>query len=143
MKSARLSDTTYNLRLERGDDIHDTIQAFCADHSIANASLTGIGSIENPKLAHYSIETKKFTERHLEGIFEITSLLGNISLLEGKPLNHVHATLSDSLMQVYGGHLVSGTCSATLEVILHQYATSFTKTFDDTVGLNVWDFGSQ
>ncbi|HVQ44686.1 MAG TPA: DUF296 domain-containing protein [Candidatus Saccharimonadia bacterium] len=142
MKSARLSDTTYALRLERGDDIHTVVQEFCAEHTIANASLTGIGSIENPKLAYYSIETKQFTERPLDGIFEVTSLLGNVGLLEGKPLNHVHVTLSDSLMQVYGGHLVSGACSATLEIFLHQYATSFGKQFDDAIGLNVWDFGS-
>jgi predicted DNA-binding protein with PD1-like motif len=140
MKHARLSDTTYALRLERGEDIHTTVQDFCSEHGINNASLTGIGSVENAKLAHYSVKTKQFTERHLDGIFEITSLLGNVGLLDGKPLNHVHVTLSDSLMQVYGGHLVSGECSATAEIFLHEYDTKFSKAFDDGTGLNVWQF---
>jgi predicted DNA-binding protein with PD1-like motif len=140
MKYARLSDTTYVLRLERGERIHETIQSFCSENQVANASITGIGSIEDPRLAHYTIATKKFTERPFKGIYEITSLLGNVGLLEGLPMSHLHITISGPDMQVFGGHLVSGTCSGTMEVFVHRYDTAMTKRFEEAVGLNVWDF---
>jgi uncharacterized protein len=140
MKYAQLSDTTYVLRLERNEPVHETLQSFCASNQIANASVTGIGSVENPRLAHYTIATKKFTERPFEGIFEITSLLGNVGLLEGLPMSHLHVTVSGPDMKVFGGHLVSGSCSATMEVFLCRYDTTMTKRFDEAVGLNVWDF---
>ena len=142
MKYARLSETTYILRLERGELIHETIQSFCREHQVSNASLCGIGSIENPRLAHYAVEGKQFTERALVGIYEITSLLGNVGLLDQQPMSHLHITVSDALMRAYGGHLVTGASSATLEIFLQDLQTSYTKRFDDAVGLNVWDFNA-
>lgn len=140
MKFARLSDNTSALRLELGDDIHDTLQAFCAEQGIDNASITGIGSLHSPTLAHYSIETKQFIDEHLEGIYEANSLIGNIALVDNKPFAHLHVTISDEHMMVRGGHLVKGECSATLEVFLTSYPAHHTKAHDDRIGLKVWEF---
>ncbi len=140
MKYAKLSDHTYALRLERGDDIHDTIQNFCADQNIANATVEGVGSVESPALAHYSIDTKQFTDRKLQGIYEITSLLGNVALVENNPFAHLHVTVSDLEMRVLGGHLVKGECSATLELIIRATDARYTKSHDEAIGLKVWDF---
>jgi len=142
MKYASLSDTSYVLRLELGDDIVDSIQQFCANLGIANASVQGIGSVKSPKLAHYSIETKQFTELTIPGILEITSLLGNIALVEDRPLAHLHVTLSNEAMQTYGGHMIKGECSATLELIVTSYPSQHTKAHDDEVGLSVWQLNS-
>lgn len=140
MKFARLSDNTSALRLELGDDIHDTLQSFCADQGIDNAQVSGIGSVDSPTLAHYSIKTKEFTDQTLSGIFEVTSLIGNIALVDGAPFAHLHATLSDEHMMVRGGHLVKGVCSATLELFITSYPAHHTKSHDDRIGLKVWDF---
>ena len=140
MKYARLSETTYVLRLERSEQVHETIQAFCRDNDLSNASISGIGSVENPTLAHYTIQTKEFTERSFSGVFEITSLLGNVALLKNMPMTHLHVTIAGPKMEAFGGHLVSGACSATLELFLRKYDTRLTKSYDEGVGLNVWDF---
>jgi uncharacterized protein len=145
MKFARLNDDTfasYVLRLELGDDIHATIQHFCVDHNINNAAVEGIGSLDSPTLAHYSMNTKQFTDKHLTGIYEVTSLLGNVAVVDGQPFAHIHVTVSDPDMQVLGGHLVKGQCSATLELILNGYPSHHWKTQDDAIGLKVWDFGA-
>lgn len=128
------------LRLERGDDILAVINTFCAGNGIKNATLSGIGSIERFQLAHYSIETREFTKRGFDGIHEVTSLLGNVGLVEGQPSAHVHVNVSGPDMVVLGGHLMSGQCSATLELMVTAYPSKLAKTFDETIGLNVWDF---
>lgn len=140
MKNATLNDTTYALRLERGDDIHTVIEAFCAKHDIANAAVSGIGSVEDPKLAHYSIETRQFTGYNFTGIFEIASLLGNVALIGNQPKAHLHVTISDAQMRAHAGHLIQGACSATLEIILTAYPSHHHKLPDDVTGLTVWDF---
>jgi predicted DNA-binding protein with PD1-like motif len=142
MKFAALNDHAYVLRLELGDDVHDTIQKFCAEHDIDNASVEGIGSFDSPTLAHYSIKTKQFTDKQLTGIFEVTSLLGNIALVDDQPFAHIHATVSGPDMVAYAGHLVKAACSATLEIIVFCYPSHHWKTQDDAIGLKVWDFES-
>jgi predicted DNA-binding protein with PD1-like motif len=140
MKSASLNDHTFALRLELGEDVHTVVQDFCADHAIKNASVQGIGSVQNPTIAHYSVVTKEFTDAKLDGIYEATSLLGNIALVDDKPFAHLHVTLTGPDMAAKGGHLVRGECSATLELILTAYATDHTKSHHDAIGLKVWDF---
>ena len=139
MKTAKLDDGVYGLTLEPGDDIHGSIEDYCTRYDFANAEITGIGSVDNPTLAHYSMKTKQFTDKHFEGIFEISSLLGNVSFVEGKPFAHIHVTISDMEMTAHAGHLVKGTCSATLELILRPFPSRFHKT-DSAVGLKVWDY---
>lgn len=140
MKHAALNDTTHVLRLERGDDIHATIEAFCTERHIANAAVSGIGSVEDPKLAHYSIKTRQFTGRNFTGIFEIASLLGNVALIDNQPKAHLHVTVSDQQMRPHAGHLIQGVCSATLELIITAYPSHHHKRPDEAVGLTVWDF---
>jgi predicted DNA-binding protein with PD1-like motif len=140
MKHANLDDHTFALRLEPGDDVHDAIQAFCAQSSINNAAIQGIGSVDSPTLAHYSMKTKQFSDHRIDGILEVSSLLGNVALVDGKPFAHIHVTVAGPDMQARAGHLVKGTCSATLELILTSYPSHHWKSDDATVGLKVWDF---
>lgn len=140
MKVAKSGDV-YLMRLEPGEDFLQTLQQWCHGQHIVNAEVSGIGSIEDPTLAHYRRDHKQFSERKLSGIFEVTSLTGNIGLVDGEePLVHVHVALADPLMQAFGGHLVSGVCSATAELIIRPLPTQFRKNFNEVIGLKVWDF---
>jgi predicted DNA-binding protein with PD1-like motif len=140
MKSAKLDDNVYALRLDPGDDIHASIENYCAQYDLANAQITGIGSVENPKLAHYSMKTREFTDKAFEGIYEITALMGNVALVDGKPFAHLHVTIAGPDMDAHAGHLVQGIASATLEVIITVYYSRHHKTDNDEVGLKTWDF---
>lgn len=140
MKSASFNDNTYALRFDPGDDILAELSSFCADQTISNGAITGLGSIENPTLAHYSIHTKHFSQRNLPGVYEITSLTGNIALIGNLPTPHIHVSISDDQMAAFGGHLIAGTCSATLELIVTAYPTKLIKSHNDQIGLNIWDF---
>jgi predicted DNA-binding protein with PD1-like motif len=140
MNYATLDIATYALRLDPGDDIHESIQKFCDEQSIENAAVQGLGSVESPTLAHYSMKTKQFTDRSLSGIYEVTSLLGNVALVDGKPFAHLHVTVSNEKMETFGGHLVKGECSATLELVVQSFTSKYAKVHNDAIGLKVWEF---
>ena len=139
MKIGTVSNSKFIVRLVRGEEVVASLNSFCLKQKISNAVFWGIGSIENVTLAHYRVDTKKFSDKTFEGIYEITSLMGNVGIVDGKPLIHPHITISDEKMNVYGGHLVKGMVSATVEVILEKLESSFEKKFDEDIGLKLWE----
>ena len=140
MTFGKIDDTRYLLRLERGEEIISTIETFCQRKLIVNAGISGIGSVDDPTLAHYRVDTKKYSEKQLIGIFEVTSLLGSIALYEKKPLLHLHITLGDENMYAFAGHLVKGIVSATMEVIITVFPSTFEKKYSEEIGLKLYEF---
>ena len=140
MKTAQVDPSAYLMRLDPHDDIVATIEALCLDKQIQNAAIWGIGSVQDPTLAHYRIDHKKYSERSFAGIFEIVSLTGNVAVFEDQPSLHLHAVISDESMQAFGGHLVKGVCSATCELLIRDLGTKYEKQLNAEVGLKTWDF---
>jgi predicted DNA-binding protein with PD1-like motif len=136
---SKVSSDKYLIRLLRGEEINEEIKKFCQKLDIKNASFIGIGSIENLTLAHYRVDTKKYKEKNFKGIFKLTSLIGTVGIFEDEPLVHVHVTLSDEEMKAFGGHLVKGIVSATVEIVLTSYNSKHTKSYDKDIGLKLWD----
>lgn len=139
MYYSKVDSDSYLIRLVKGEEINDSINKFCENVKIKNAQILGIGSVENPTLAHYRVDTKKYKEKTLKGIFEITSLIGSIAISEGKPLVHIHVTISDGNMRAFGGHLVKGLVSATVELVLTIFDSKLTKFYDREIGLKLWN----
>lgn len=139
MYYSKVDSNKYLIRLLRGEEINERVKKFCQKIDIKNASVSGIGSIENPTLAHYRVDTKKYKEKTLNGIFELTSLIGTVGVFEDEPFVHVHVNLSDEEMRAFGGHLVNGMVSATVEIVLTVFSSEQTKSFDKEIGLKLWD----
>lgn len=139
MYYSKVASNKYLIRLVKGEEINGSIKKFCEKLKINNAEIVGLGSIKNPTLAHYRVDTKKYKEKVLKGIFELTSLIGTVALFEKEPLIHTHITISDEKMRSFGGHLVNGCVSATGEIILTTFESSHTKSHDKEIGLKLWD----
>ena len=139
MKYSKATSNSYVLRLEKGEEVISNLQRFCQERSIDTAYFTGLGSIEDPTLAHYLVTTKKYTEKEVKGVFEALAVTGNVALFEGKPLVHCHVVLSDEEMNARGGHLVKSVVSATFEVHLAKSDEVLTKTMNDEIGLKLFD----
>ncbi len=71
---------------------------------------------------------------------EITSLVGNISSLNGKTYLHCHINVCDKNMKVLGGHLNECYISATGEFIIEKIEGSVERKLSHTIGLNLYDF---
>ena len=132
-----LDNKIFLIRLERGERVVLSIKSLCEKLGIKNASFAGIGSIENPVLAHYRVDNKRYKEKNLQGIFEVTNLVGNVAIFEEKPLVHGHINVSDDEMRVFRGHLVEATVAATSEITLQDFGSGKTKKQDDNIGLKL------
>lgn len=66
---------------------------------------------------------------------EVLSLLGDVAVLEGEPVLHVHAVLAREDGSTVGGHLLSARVWPTLEVIITEVAPELSKQVDPETGL--------
>lgn len=139
MTYGSIGSNYYLIRLKKGEEVIGSIQKFCSSQNIDNAYFSGLGSIENPTLAHYLVTTKKYSEKVINGVFELLNITGNVALFEDAPLVHAHCTISDEEMETKGGHLVKATVSATVEVNLRVLDSVFEKSNNEEIGLKLFD----
>ena len=62
---------------------------------------------------------------------EVVSLIGNISLLDNKPVVHAHFAVGLSDGKVEGGHMIEAYVSPTLELFITVEPTPLYKHFDN------------
>ncbi|MDE1811183.1 MAG: DNA-binding protein [Candidatus Micrarchaeota archaeon] len=139
MHYSRLNNKTFLVRLEKGETVNASVKRFCESNKVSNAYFFGLGSIENPILAHYRVDNRAYKEKPMQGIYEITSLIGTVGMFEGSPLPHSHITVSDDEMRAFGGHLVETVVSATVELVLKDLESAKTKKHSDEIGLKLFE----
>ncbi|MCK9579812.1 MAG: DNA-binding protein [Methanoregula sp.] len=127
------------LRIDRGEEIVGTLKAFCTDQKISLGTVQGIGAATTIEIGLFETATKEYHTTTLSGDHEITSLVGNITTMDGKPYLHLHITLTDATYLAFGGHLTSAVVSGTCEIFIQTIDDSLGRTFDAGVGLNVFD----
>jgi predicted DNA-binding protein with PD1-like motif len=111
----------YLLRLEVGEEIIETIKEFCTQRRIGSGKMTGIGVLRKAQISYYDLALRDFHHREIFEYVELTSLMGNISIMEGQVFPHLHVTLSDAKFNVYGGHLSSGEIGVTGEFVIEPF----------------------
>lgn len=125
--------------LPRGADVLAGIVGAAAEAGVESGAFTGLGAIENPRLAWFDREEKTYRERDLAGVWEIASLTGNLTRYAGAPRIHAHVTLSGPGMEALAGHLAGGVVGVTCEVALTAWDPPVTRRFDPAVGLPLID----
>ena len=138
MKSKKINNT-YFIRLERGENIIETLKNFCYRNKIKCGYFFGIGALDEVELAHYIVENKKYTSKTLKQPLEITNMNGNITTMNKEVYLHCHITLSDEKMNAIAGHLKEGRISATCEIVLVRLNATINRKHDDFIGLNLID----
>jgi predicted DNA-binding protein with PD1-like motif len=129
------TDETYLVRLETGEEIFAAISDFAAQREISLGSVAGIGAAYDVVLGYYDRAAKEYSRRRVPGEVEITSLVGNIALKDGRPFPHLHATLAGPDFQALAGHFFEGRVGGTLELIVRPLPGSVGRVLDDDVGL--------
>ena len=115
------------VRLDAGEEIVGSLAAWAAAHGVEGGALSGIGSVVGAELGFFNRERRTYERRTFAGEHEILSLLGNFSLLEGKPFPHCHVTLSGPDFVAHGGHLFRGEVSVACEVHVVVSATAIVR----------------
>ena len=133
-------DTKYLLRIDKGEEVIATLAEFCTKNSIALAAVSAIGAASELKVGLFDTTTKEYSSHEFSGIFEITSLSGTISTMDGKVYPHLHITFSDKSCHVFGGHLNRCIIGATCELVLDTINGSVDREFSTNIGLNLFKF---
>lgn len=133
----RKFENRYVVRIDRGEEIVESLKAFLAQSGVLSGSVSGIGAVYWAEVARYVAATKQYVTMRLEGEHEITALNGNIALLDGKPFLHLHVALADTSFRGFGGHLQSALVSGTCEVVVEVLEGYLKREFNEKEGLNL------
>lgn len=128
------------MRIDRGEEVVETIKNFCEEQKITLGSISGLGAAGRVKVGLFDVEKKEYFSKVFEGDFEITNLTGNISTMNGETYLHLHITIADHEMRAYGGHLNEAVICATCEVIIDVIDGMVDRSFNEDVGLNTYKF---
>lgn len=124
----------------RGEDFIPTLSRFCEQNGVHWGQFQAIGAVESVEIGYYDLPSREYVFRSEEGPFEVASMDGNISEMEGEePVVHAHAVLSrcDETLECIGGHLRAATVALTLEVCLWEVTQPLIRLSDDETGLNL------
>jgi uncharacterized protein len=130
----------YIVRLDKGEEIVETLKQFCEKEKIYLASVSGIGATNKVVVGLFDAETKKYHSTELTGNFEISPLSGNVSTMNNEVYMHLHINICDKENKSFGGHLNSAIVSATFEAIIDVIDGKIDRAFNPDVGLNTIEF---
>ena len=134
----RMDKSRAYMTLAKGDNINKTFESFAEVKGVGCAWLNGIGALENPEIGYYSLEDKSYYRKTFKGEYELTSLIGNITLKEGKPFSHTHITFSGTEFRVFGGHLFNANITAAGEFIMQFGSDEINREMNAGIGLPLW-----
>ena len=136
----RRFDNAYVIRMDRDEEVMETLTALCEREGIRLASVEAIGAVDRAVVGLYDVDKKVFHRKEFQEPMELTSLLGTVTEKDGKPYLHLHATLCDANMQTRGGHVNELHISATCEMVLRLLPGSVGRRPDEATGLNLFSF---
>ncbi len=126
-------------RLGYGRDLLEELTNICAEHDVTLGRIEAIGAVQKACIGFYDPGTREYQFLTLDNALELTSLIGNVSLKDGKPFVHAHVTLADETGKSCGGHLAPGTVVFAGEFILEIFGgPAFNRNYDEETGLHLW-----
>lgn len=133
-------NSKYVVRLNKGEDILESLKEICRKEDIKLGTISGIGAVNKAVMGLFETATKKYHSKEYIGDMEIVSLTGNITRQNDEVYLHVHVCLTHITSGVVGGHLNSAVVSATAEIVIDVIEGNVERKFSEEIGLNLLDF---
>ena len=143
MKVKLVKDTpeerVYAVIFYKGDDAMSGLTDFAIQNHIDDAHFTGIGAVKSATLAWLDPAAKIYHRIPVSQQVEVLSLVGDMTIFEGKPIVHMHAALGRPDGTTIGGHVFELDVNPTLEVIVTVNTVPLRRKPDDASGMKVID----
>lgn len=130
----------YVIRLNKGEEVVTSLIEFAQKENVSLANVNGIGAGNYVKFGLFDVAEKQYHSNELKVAFEILSLIGTLTEMNGKPYLHLHISVGDELGHVFGGHLNKCMISATCELVVDIIDGKVDREFSEEVGLNLFKF---
>lgn len=133
-------DNKIVLRLKAYDKIIESLETVAKKENIRACHFQGIGACNELKIGLFHKGASDYDWKTYNEDFEITSLMGNITIFEDKPLVHAHITCARENLEIIGGHLGEAICSLTAEIFIDVIDGEIIKKHDDEASINIMQF---
>jgi uncharacterized protein len=126
-------------RPAKGTDLLKELDAYVRSHGINLAWIAMFGAVSPASLRFYEQDTQSWKDFVIDKEVEVDSALGNVTLLNGEPIVHVHMTVSDETGACFGGHLAEGTIVFNMEIVIQALSGPvISRKHDAATGLTIW-----
>ena len=139
MDYRRFHDTLI-VRVDKGEEILTQLQRVAEEEKIRLAGVEALGAVDDFTVGVFNTTEKKYYSKRFRGAYEIVSLTGTISTMNGQYYAHLHMSAGDETGTVRGGHLSQAVVSATCEMVIRVIDGTVDRTFDGDIGLNLFSF---
>jgi len=142
MEYRKFNDKIF-VRLDKGDEIMTSLAEVCACEGVTAAQVTGIGGCSRAVTGVFDAATREYNREEINELLELVSLCGNVTVYEGKPYLHLHASFAyhdDGMAKTLSGHLLEAQIGLTGEIIITPVDGCISRRYDDSLGIRVWDF---
>lgn len=137
-------DQDYVVVVEKGEKIIASLQKFAKQERITAGSFTGIGGVTNVALSYFSSAKRTYETKEFSSLmYELVTLMGNISLVAGEPMIHAHATIADKDYRTYGGHLTEAEVAITAEIMVRVMPKPLKRTLHPEFNLNLLEISQK
>lgn len=126
----------YVVRLDKGDEIIESLLAFAEECGVKLGSISAIGALSSATVGAFDTVAKEYRKEELNGDYEIISLCGNFTSKDGKHYLHAHICVSGEDCAAKSGHLFRGIISLTCEVFVTVFHGEACRRYDENVGIN-------
>ncbi|MDO4845268.1 MAG: DNA-binding protein [Oscillospiraceae bacterium] len=128
------------VRMDRGEEILTELQRVAEKENVKLASVTALGATDDFTVGVYNVAEKQYHSHSFQGAFEIVSLTGTISTMNGEYYAHLHISAGDEKGAVFGGHLNRAVISATCEMVITVIDGQVDRFRDEEIGINLFRF---
>lgn len=130
-------DNKIIVRIDKGEEILESLLSVCRDHDVSLASIVGIGATNRATIGLFDVKAKRYHSQKLIGNYEIVSLCGNVCRMNDELYLHLHIAVCDDHQHCFGGHLNAAIVSATCECVIDCIDGAIERFFDEKTGLNL------
>lgn len=131
------------VRLDPGEEIIEKITELAKAQQITLATVSGLGAINAFTVGVFHPKDKQYDSNQFTGDFEIVSLTGTVTTMNGAPYIHFHLSAGDETGAVFGGHLNQAVVSATCEIVLDIIDGTVERLYSPDINLNLFHFVPQ
>lgn len=125
------------LALKPGENLFEGILQCANDANLKSASISGLGGLDDVSVAYYNLNTKEYQTKLFNGMYELISMNGNITFVEGKRFIHIHAAIGTDTYDVYGGHIMDAIVNPSAEITIIPLADKIERAYDAGTGLKL------
>jgi predicted DNA-binding protein with PD1-like motif len=126
---------THVLVFDKGDEVMEGLTGFASERRLSAGHFTAIGAFSDVTLGFLDPETKEYEPIAIDEQVEALSLVGDVSLEDGKPRIHAHVVVGKRDGSAHGGHLLEAHVWPTLEVVLTESPAHLRREVDAETGL--------